>query len=508
MPADTPFSTRRIAGFSVLALILAVAAAARLWFLDAGIPHAVGIDEPQVVDRALRILRTGDWNPHIFDYPTLVIYLHAVVDILRFLWGALNGEWGSLDAFPIAAVYKAGRFVAAIIGVATVWLTYRIGTELSSERIALLAAAQMAVRPLHVRESHFILTDVPMTALTTLAVWLSVRAARLGTVRAYGWAGATCGLAAAAKYNGGLVLIAALSAWLLHERASADRWRTLGGIVGGAVGGFLAGSPYTILDLPHFLDGFAAQFARFAAPGQLADPAWLIYVKHLSPVGGRWTVPLALAGIAVLLWRSTRVRWTPVILFTLAYFYMLSTHSHVFGRYALPLLPMACLFISVAVFEILGLTARFPPLVHRRQGSGGQARPVIQKLLTAAAVLLVVYGPAAESVRWLDLQKRSDTRALATDWLRSNTPRGARVAVENNGPTYLETAGFKVVATQMLVDHGIDWYRQRADYLIVSAADHARYGEYLGAGQTVFQIAPTLQRWGPPIQIVRLRPPD
>src|SRR5436190_8562939 len=133
MIADHPISSRRVGRFSVLALILVVAAAARLWFLHAGIPHAVGIDEPQVVDRALRILRTGDWNPHLFDYPTLVIYLNALVNILRFLWGALNGEWASLDAFPIAAVYGAGRFVAAMIGVATVWLTYRLGTELASQ---------------------------------------------------------------------------------------------------------------------------------------------------------------------------------------------------------------------------------------------------------------------------------------------------------------------------------------------------------------------------------------
>ena len=81
-------------------------------------PHAVGIDEPQIVDRALRILHTGDWNTHIFDYPTLVIYLQAIVSIVRFLWGALKGEWASLDAFSIIAVYTAGRFVAATLGVA------------------------------------------------------------------------------------------------------------------------------------------------------------------------------------------------------------------------------------------------------------------------------------------------------------------------------------------------------------------------------------------------------
>lgn len=497
MSADRHFSSRRLTELSILALILVAAAAARLWHLGAGVPHAVGIDEPQVVDRALRILREGSWNPHIFDYPTLVIYLHAVVDIARFLWGALKGEWASLDGFAITAVYGTGRFVAAMIGVATVWLTYRLGAELSSRRVALLAAAELAVRPLHVRESHFVLTDVPMAALTTLAVWLSVRAARLGTVRAYAWAGAACGLAAAAKYNGGVVLVAALAAWLLHEGSSPDRLRKLGAIVGAAALAFLIGAPFTILDLPAFLDGFAAQFARFAAPSQSVDPAWLLYVKHLSPAGGRLSVPLGLAGMTFLLWRgSTRARWMPAILFSVAYFYMLSTHSKVFGRYALPVVPMLCLFSSVAVFEALRAASRIRPL----------GTPAVQRLLTATAVVLLLYGPAAETVRWLDLQKRADTRTLASDWLKAHTPRGTRVAVENSGPTYLETAGFKVVGSELLLDKGVDWYRTRVDYLIVSAADLGRYGDYVSAGPTVFQVNPGTQRWGPPILIVKLAP--
>src|SRR3954470_15162711 len=124
----------------LLIVILVVAAAARLWYLTAGVPHAVGIDEPQVVNRAIRILQTGDWNPHVFDYPTLVIYFHAAVSILRFLWGALNGEWASLDAYRIDAIYSTARFAAAAIGIATIWLTFRLGVELGSTRIALLGA--------------------------------------------------------------------------------------------------------------------------------------------------------------------------------------------------------------------------------------------------------------------------------------------------------------------------------------------------------------------------------
>jgi 4-amino-4-deoxy-L-arabinose transferase-like glycosyltransferase len=484
---------RRIA----LVLILAAAAAARLWFLTAGVPHAVGIDEAQVVDRAIRILRTGDWNPHVFEYPTLVIYFNAALAIVRFLWGALQGEWRSLDGFSVEAIYTTLRFAAALIGIVTVWITYRLGTELASRGVGLLAAAQLAVRPMHVRESHFVLTDVPMTALTTLAMWMSVRAMRLGSARAYAWAGAACGLAAAAEYNGGLAILAVGAAWLLQERREPDRGRRISAALGAAAGAFLICAPYTILDMPAFLDGFAAQFARFAiprAPG--AGAAWLEYLKHLSLPWLPFWVPLGLAGIGLLLWRpKTRLPAVPVTVFALSYFYVLSSHSHVFGRYTLPLVPVLCVFTSAATIEIVQALTRIPAL----------QRPLWQPCLTAAAVVLLT-GPAIDStVGWVDGLKRPDTRTIAAEWLKANTPKGTRVAVENSGPTYLDAAGFKVAGVELLLDRPIDFYRSRVDYLVISAADTARYGDYLGAGQTVFQVSPTPQRWGPPIQVVRLR---
>lgn len=495
MPVDRhppPGARHRLA----LLVVLAVAAAARLWYLTAGLPYAVGIDEPLVVDRALRILRTGDWNPHLFNYPTLVIYLQASVDILRFLLGAMRGEWASLDQFDIGAVYAAGRVAAALIGVATVWLTYRLGVELSSSRVALLAAAQMAVRPMHVRESHFVLTDVPMAALTTLAMWLAVRAGRRGGLADYVWAGAACGLAAAAKYNGGVVFVAVIVAWLLSGRVGVDRGRKLGAAAAAAAIAFLLVVPYALLDMPAFLDGFAALFARFAVPSRAADPVWVIYGKHLWLDGGP-ALALALAAVPLVLIRRTeRRRWLPVVTFAAVFFYGLSTHTHVFGRYVMPLLPIVCLLSAAAVFEIPALVARVPPL----------NRPLAYRAAIAAAIVVLLAGPASGSVRWLDQYKRPDTRTMAVAWLRGSAPKGARVAVENSGPTYLSSAGFTVIATELLLDHDEGWYRQHADYLIVSSADLSQYGALLSAGQAVFQINPTAQRWGPPIVIVALRP--
>ena len=485
---------RRIA----LVVILAAAATARLWFLTAGVPHAVGIDEPQVVDRALRILRTGDWNPHLFDFPTLVIYFNAVLAIVRFLWGALQGEWRSLDGFSIDAIYSTLRFAAAVIGVVTVWITYRLGTELVSREVGLFSAAQLAVRPLHVRESHFVLTDVPMTALTTLAIWMTVRAMRLGSVRAYAWAGAACGFAAAAKYNGGLAIIAVVAAWVLHERRAADRGMKLLAAVSAAAGAFLICAPYTILDIPAFLDGFAAQFARFASPAAPGtDPGWLVYVKELSLPWLRFWVPLGVAGIALLLWRpKTRLPALSVALFALAYFYVLSTHSVVSGRYALPLVPLLCVFTSVAALAIVQAFTRLSAL----------KRPVWPPVLTGAAVALLTWAAIVDTIGWIEGLKRPDTRTIAADWLKANTPKGTRVAVENSGPTYLDSAGFKVAGVELLLDHPIDFYRSRVDYLVISAADLSRYSDYIAAGSVVLQVPTTLQRWGPPIQVVSLRP--
>lgn len=474
--------------------MIALALVLRLWPLSAGLPHAVGIDEPAVVDRALRILRTGDWNTHLFDYPTFVIYLHAIAAAGRFLLGAVQGQWASLADMDIVAVYRSGRVVAAAIGAATVWVTYRIGRDLESRALGLLAAAQLAVLPIHVRESHFILTDVPVTALTTATVWLAIRAMRVRTARAYAWAGAAAGLAGGAKYNGAIAVTSIAVAWLVRERAAPGRGRKAAAAVAATAAAFLLAAPYTVLDLPSFLDGFAAQAGRFtgrAAPDR--DPAWMLYAKHLSLSGRLW-LPMAGAGAAIVLLRRGRAAWLPAIGFGLAYFYVLATHPLVFARYALPLVPIVCLLAAAPIEAAARWCARASGLPARRA-------------ILAAGCLALTVSFAIQSVRWLVQLQRPDTRGIAVAWMRGALPAGARVSVENSGPTYLDAAGFEVVPVELMVDHPVEWYLERGvAYLVVSSHDLQRYATYLAAGPIVFETAPSASRWGPPIRIVRLRP--
>ncbi len=201
-----------------LLLVLAVAAALRFWALGHGIPHALSVDEPEIVERALRMMKTGTLNPHFFDYGQLVIYIQFLVSIVRFIAGSVTGAWDSLSQVTSDSFYLWGRAVTAAFGVATVLVVFRIGLRWGA-RHALLAAALMALMPLHVRYSHYVLTDIPLTFFVAMTMLMALSAHERPGIRTFAWAGAMAGLAAAVKYNGGLALLMPLMAcWMTPAR--------------------------------------------------------------------------------------------------------------------------------------------------------------------------------------------------------------------------------------------------------------------------------------------------
>src|SRR3954454_8679058 len=54
-----------------LILVLIAAALLRVWGIDHGIPFSLGIDEPEIMERAVRMMKTSDFNPHFFECPLL-----------------------------------------------------------------------------------------------------------------------------------------------------------------------------------------------------------------------------------------------------------------------------------------------------------------------------------------------------------------------------------------------------------------------------------------------------
>jgi hypothetical protein len=501
----------------ILACVLILAAVLRFWALGHGIPYALGVDEPEVLERAVNMMRSGSLHPHFFDYPALFIYIQAATATMRFMAGAVQGLWASLDQARPEDFYVWARAVTATFGVATVWVVYHAGLRWG-EGQALLAAALLAVLPLHVRQSHYVLTDVPLTFFVALAMLLSMRASERGTLPAFAWAGAAVGLSGATKYTGVLALVLPLVACITTVKPSQSRLVLAVTAIASCGAAFVLGAPYSLLDLPAFLDGFARLSSEYRTLPALAEPGWSLYLKHLRLVLG-WPASLLLAaglalGLAHLLRRQATMQWAMVTLFPLLYFAFVSDQRLVFARYLLPITPAICILVSAVVFASDGLLLRY--------GFAPRAR-------TAGVAVLAIVAltpPMIQAIQFDRTIARRSTFELAYRWIQENVPRGARVAVETRGlllaPGDFAAQNFP----RLIVDHetrgprDYDAYVQEGyDYLVASsqaygpvfdaphqaAREYAAYRRLFDQSTELIRFSPSAAHPGPELRIFKLR---
>lgn len=460
-----------------LGVILVCAALLRFWALNAGVPYSVGADEPEIMTRVDRMLRTGDLNPHFFDYPTLFMYVELAVASVRFMAGATMGYWSSLEHARVTDFYLWARAVTACVGTATVWLVYLIGTRWGTAQ-GLIAAAVMTVMPIHVRESHFVLTDVPATFIVTLTCVLALRASEHPTGRRFIIAGAAAGFAAATKYPAALALVLPLGALALTPEMRGLRIRTACGVIAASGVAFLIAAPYTILDLTGFLNGYAHLMASYTGK-ELAEPGWITYLKHLR-LNLAWPAALAVIGgfgvaAVCVIGGPRRTPCALVACFPLLFFWLISGQALIFGRYLLPLVP----FLSVlAALGIVGAAGLLPRLAVPH----GRRRATIV-VLTA----IVIAAPAAASVSFNLRQAKRSTAAVAYEWMLANIPPGASIVSEGTDLTVAHMPYRSRAEAQLRLRTYEQYVAQGVDYLVASSQ---RYGLYLdnpGADPEAYQ---------------------
>jgi 4-amino-4-deoxy-L-arabinose transferase-like glycosyltransferase len=423
--------------------------------------------------------------------------------------GAMAGEWQSLGAVTSADFYLWGRAVTAALGTLTVLLLYHAGLRWGT-RPALLSAALMAVMPLHVRESHYVLADVPATFFVTLAFLLSLRAHEQQRARAFAWAGLAAGLAAATKYPGAIALLLPLLAAWMTPAAQPSRLAAALATTMACAGAFLLAAPYTVLDLPAFLDAYARLMGYYTAQPP-PEPAWILYLKHLR-INIQWPALLLMGGGMVLaLTRAVRgpgrARWTLAAAFPLVYLTFLSRQNLVFGRYLLPMLPFVCVLAASAVVSGVSLLRRF-----------SIPRPVRTGLIVTLTVALLLPATVT-SVRFTRLLAKKGTASLAYDWILQNVPKDSVIVIESAG-LVLAHSPFRSSNVRQLRDKNYEHYVESAvDYLVASSQCFGRYldsphlfpreySEYMylfEQSREVARFTPSAEHPGPELRIFKVR---
>jgi 4-amino-4-deoxy-L-arabinose transferase-like glycosyltransferase len=433
-----------IVGGLALAAILAYALYLRLHGITWGLPYNyLNPDEATIVREAFHIAQ-GRINPSWFFYPSLMFYLVAAVyrGIGLFWHPVFAAAFVSKESFVVDATpyYLSARLVVVACGVVSVYLVYWVGREAFSRPIGLLAALFLAVAPLHVTYSHYAVTDVPATTIALLSLVLLVRAAKGGSRRALAWGAFVAGAATSTKYNLGMLVIPATLAGIYVLRqgsagaagepdASAPALGARGATLGLArrvylpmALGFVAFTPFSVLDAPHFLRDFLAQ-NRIVARGWLGfehtgNGYWYNLHVNLPAAMGVVLFALSLAGLAWAVYRHRRADVMFVSL-VLVYYLYVSSWAALQERYLLPIVPILVLLASRLAVDLVRVGFSRRPLLV----------PVVAAVLVAGLFL-----PLSASVAYDQSLHGVDVRSIAKSWVEEHIPRGTTIATEPYGP--------------------------------------------------------------------------
>lgn len=403
--------------------IVLLAAALRVFPVWFGLPYPYARpDEAQAISGAVGVL-AGDPNPHFFHWPSLTFYLFAVA------LGIVSGVrdlLGAQETLPRDVAVITARTVVALAGSLTVIPLFRLARRFGGAGAGLVAAAFLAVAPLHVRDSHFAMTDVLMTLLLTTSLACLVAAfdrvrtpstrahpGPVGVTRGFAAAGFIGGLAASTKYNAAAVVVAMAAAQLLllKEGWAGLRWRVampIVAFVAALMAGFVTGTPFALFDAPAFAADVVFDLTHLSGGHAVAvGRGWAAHAVSSLPLG---CGPLLLAaGAAGLVIAARRYPQHTFIIgaFAGAYYAIIGSGHTAFFRYVMPLVPIVCLFAAVAVHAAS----------VRLSDGAPSARPV-SELAIATLFAVVVAAPSAWTSLRLDaLLARTDTRVIAGRWL-------------------------------------------------------------------------------------------
>ncbi|MCS6777129.1 MAG: glycosyltransferase family 39 protein [Chloroherpetonaceae bacterium] len=428
-----------------LALIILLGAILRFWALHWSLPdtrHPLATyhpDERINLNTALNadFLR-GDFDIEFYNYGTLYFYLVHCAHIFGSGWKLIPttpAPPAHTSLSPVqelqrlapenAGLFLAGRIVTALLGTATVAAMFLLGHRAFGTQTGLLAALLYAVAPLAVVHAHFLTVDVPATFFVTLTLIGALRLLNHPARKDFVLAGVYTGLAAATRYNAGLVLVAPCVATIRATPKGPARRYNTALLIGAATLTFLIACPGIWINWDAFWNGLPSypgsglryELLEHSRQGhgdtflQTGPGAWYHLTVSLRYGLGMPLLLLAIAGTLTAIARRTPQDLT-LIAFLAAYYSATSLSAVRFARYMLPLFPVLCV-----------LAARWATTTGReRLTPPWRSVPPALGALTATSVGALITIPL------LSAMHATDPRDAVARALETRAPAGASVA--------------------------------------------------------------------------------
>ncbi len=308
-------------------------------------------------------------------------------------------------------VVLTGRVLSAAAGSLACAFLFLAALEIVGLAGAVAAAFLLSIGPGFVVHARFQTTDVFVTLLVAIALWLVLRIVRSenSPLRLVIAAGACCGLAAGTKYTGVLLLLSLWSALYIADKGQF--WKRLWAGTAAAAVAFLIATPGVLIDSAKFWKDFSYELSHTATGHGLVfentPSGFLYHIGNLVAAYGGVALLASVGGLAM--GGAKKSAWLiPVALFAVAYYIAIGRAEVKFMRYVFPLLPCLALGVGVIVEEL-----------HRR----GTLWRIANALLVLVAGISMTSPTGAVGLTMLMVDQ--DPREQAGKWLLERVRSGA-----------------------------------------------------------------------------------
>jgi len=462
----------------LIGIILLTALSVRLWGVNYDLPYIYHPDEPRYIAISQNIFKTGDLNPHFFNYPSLFFYINALAYVPYYLLGKLIGVFNTpndilppislamgVTQAPMPTTVLLGRIVTISFGVGTVGLTYFVGKQITGKTaVGVLASLMVAIAPTNVWHSRLVTPDTFVTFFSLASFLASILVYQEGKTWQYVVAGICVALTASSKYNGGLIVLPLLLAHFLHYGKAAFKQPKLYLALSLCGVGFLTTTPYAVLDSSKFLTDlrFEAQHYSTGHAGMEGNSLeW--YLNYMWNTGGGLYL---LAVLGTLYGSILRPKETSLlVIFPLVYFAFISSFVVRNDRTFLPL--TSFLFLLAAWF----LITVFDKI---RKLQNESLRRLFLTVFASLAIAVLAH-PISKTIADTQRLTTVNSRETARIWIDNNLPSGAKIAIESYSP-FVNPSKFSVQGFGRMIDHEPGWYiQQNFDYLVFSQGMYGRF---------------------------------
>ena len=429
IPGAAADVTRRAVRIWTTALVVLCLGTLLLLFrhIDRTLPYPQHTDEGFISGPASNVLVNGELHPQRFNYPSLPTYYAAATMAAGFLSGASHleirdvkqiGEVG-YPHYQTPRVMGTARKAFALLSVLclamtglSAWLVFRRPAAI------LVAPLLVLLSPLYFRHSWLYLNvDIVATAfvsMTFAACALGFR--RPSMLQSAIVPGLLAGLATASKYTQAVAILPVFATIVLTPLRRQAVVASAAALAAMVVA-FLAAVPYSLIDIPAFLNGVGYEVFHYASghagfAGEPGIPQLVYYLKHFAAEFGYPIGVLALFGIGRFLYDDWRTAIVALIL-PAALLWLLTTQRVHFTRNALAIQPFVAMF---ATYGLLVVHDWLAGLVDRRGFT-------VRRVNLRAALAVILFLAVAPFWRYADhLRDRIDSRNVAREWVAENLP--------------------------------------------------------------------------------------